>query len=227
MHPSKYFAMNTNKGNLINPDIDPEEENNQYYDNQVFEQTADDFENRSSQYHKTIGKTLEEKLRECKPISNPDMAFGSLLPPGGNYYGSLGKRADGAHDEEGEGEEPFKVMVSESQPFGVLNENTLDDRRILPKHDKEKNIIITPKTKEEVEGTKKFFNDMLENLAKTHNMKVEDVLKFTLELKCDVFCFENIHQALLKAAENNDKINEGQTKQARITNNQIMPSPIR
>lgn len=227
-HPSVFFAEKTLKSERIVEEQDPEELVNQYYDNQVYEQVDQEETNEireSMQYRNSISKPLAEKLKDCVPISSPEKAFGTILPPGGGIYESLGKRELNS-GETGEGEEPSKKLVSDSTPFGVLNENTLDDRRVLPKHDKEKNIVLTPNTKEEIESHKQFLNETFESLAQTHNMEVSQVLKFALDLKLEILSFDKIHQALLKVAENKDQTKLSQPKQTKKLSTQ-MPNPIR
>lgn len=195
-NPSVYHAKKADEFN--NPGTqDVEEENFKYYQNDEYENP----EKGENQYIKTIEKPLEVKLDELKKNPKGGEAYtcyeSSLL---GEIM--LDKREEQDMNVGLKESTPLKLQIIGGEPFGVLNQNTLEsDRRPIPVVDKEKNIVLTPKTKEEQEAYNEFMNDLLERLAKAHNMQVDDVFKFVMTLGCDTINFEKVNHALLKLTE--------------------------
>lgn len=196
LHPSKYYVKKT----LKNEEADGEKQLSEWFQNTEYDQKPEG----ENQYLKTIARPTEDKLKDKKPISDPLAAFGSILPPGGELYAAgflLGKRELDANVDLREGT-PVKQLATDNEPFGLLHQNTLEkERRPIPKYDKEKNITLTPKTKEEEERYSNFLNVIIDDLAKTHNMDPNEVFKFVMSMSCETISFEKVHHALLKAGE--------------------------
>jgi hypothetical protein len=213
MHPSVYYTIKTDQFNLEGLEGNPDTGRNleKWYGNQEYDNpTNSDGSKTQSHYQKTVSKPLEQRLDELKSVGVTD-AYGTLQPKDPEVF--LVKRIVDEYCDLKEGT-PMKQHVISSEPFGTNYQNTFEsERKQVPKLDKEKNIVLTPNTKEEQESHNQFLQDILEQLGKAHNMSKDDVMKFILSLSCETLSFEKVNHALLKATEES----QNQPRKAVIT----------
>jgi hypothetical protein len=225
LKPSVYYARKLEaQANKGNPD-DPENLD-KFYSNDAYN-TKPETDN---QYSKTISLPTELKLKDHKPLNDPLSGYGSYLPAGGEIYDAdylLGKRNPDPNVGLTEAN-PTKHSSGDTEVFGVLNQNTLDERKfIIPKIDKEKNIVLTPKTKEEEELSRTFSNEMLAHLGAKHGMKPDQVFSFIMDLKCDVISVEKIDEALQMITEQSQLQPKKQIVPLKKSTKQKILDPIR
>lgn len=203
MHPSVYYSKKTDQFNLKgNPDAGKNLE--EWYENQPYDD-PDNSEGSKPQTHylKTVSKPLEQRLDQLKAVGVKD-AYSSLQPEDKEVY--LVKRLLDPNCDLKEGT-PMKQHVTACEPFGTMYQNAPEsEKKPVPKLDKEKNIVLTPNTKEEQETHNQFMTDLLERLSKAHNIPVDEVLRFVMSISCDTLSFEKVHHALLKATEDTQSL---------------------
>jgi hypothetical protein len=225
IHPSIYYFKKTEEfGKKQNPDAP--EEVDKFYSNDVYDEKPES----KSHYAETISKPTEMKLKDRTPISGPFAAFNSTWQAGGDALQEaylLGKKELDPNVDLREGT-PMKQFAGDLEPFGLLNQNTLEaDKKAYPKYDKEKNIMLTPKTKEEVEANTLFCNEAMESLAKKHNMGVDAVLKFAMSLNSETLSYDKIDQALLKITEPPQQQPKKQVTVSKKSAKHVVSNPIR